>query len=154
MLHLVGQDQSPHKVGEVVSQGVKLEPSLVVAKLAARQPRPLDGVLAFLDPLLRGAALIVEGHHPFRWSAQVGDDEADAGVQFARMPFDLGDHTTFLVPRTGLIAEAGVVAANMVRRATDGTGEQVSDAFLKNRVGLEMDSISVAFGFQELIDVR
>ncbi len=42
----------------------------------------------------------------------------------------------------------------MVRRATDGTGEQMGDAFLKNRIGFETDSVGVAFGFQELIDVR
>ncbi len=42
----------------------------------------------------------------------------------------------------------------MVGWATDGTREQVSDAFLKNRVGLETDGVGVAFGFQELIDVR
>jgi hypothetical protein len=45
-------------------------------------------------------------------------------------------------------------AANMVRRATDGAGEQMGDALLKNRVGFETDGVGVAFGFQELIDVR
>ena len=35
-----------------------------------------------------------------------------------------------------MIAEAGMEAANMVRRATDGTREQMAYAFLKNRVGL------------------
>jgi len=54
MLHLVGQDQSPHKVGEVVSQGVKLEPSLVP-----------DRVVVMTDtaggPLFRGhSALHIE----------------------------------------------------------------------------------------------
>ena len=43
---------------------------------------------------------------------------------------------------------------DMVRRATDGTREQMADAFLKNRVGFETDGVGVAFGFQELIDVR
>ena len=42
----------------------------------------------------------------------------------------------------------------MVWRATDGTGEQMGDAFLKNRVGFETDGVGIAFGFQELIDVR
>jgi len=35
MLHLFGQNQSPHGVGEIVSQGVKLEANLVVGELAA-----------------------------------------------------------------------------------------------------------------------
>jgi hypothetical protein len=40
---------------------MKLQPDGVSAELPAGQPRPLDGVLALLDPLLGGAALIVEG---------------------------------------------------------------------------------------------
>ena len=42
----------------------------------------------------------------------------------------------------------------MVGRAGDGTREQVSDACLKNRVGLETDRVLVTLGFQELIEVR
>ncbi len=52
---------------------MKLEPDGVVAELAARQSDPLDGVLAFLDVLLRFASMIVEGHHPLGWPGQVGD---------------------------------------------------------------------------------
>ena len=55
----------------LVGQGVKLEPDGIVAEPAARQPRPFDRVLAFLDVLLRFAALIVEGDHTFRRAAQV-----------------------------------------------------------------------------------
>jgi hypothetical protein len=89
---------------------VKLEPDFIVAEPAARQPGPFDGVLAFLDPLFRRATLIVEGDDPFGGAAQVGDDEADAGIQFAVMPLDLGDDATFPVPRSGLVAEAGMEA--------------------------------------------
>ena len=60
VLDLLRQRKRPHEVGEIAGQDVKLEPNLVVAELAARQPRPLDRVLAFLDVLLRFAALIVE----------------------------------------------------------------------------------------------
>ena len=63
MLHLFRQRKRPHEVGEVVGQGVKLEPNGIVTELTARQPRPFDRVLAFLDKLLRFASLIVEGHH-------------------------------------------------------------------------------------------
>ena len=80
--------------------------------------------------------------------------KADAGVQFAGMPFDLGNHTTFLVPRTGLIAEVGVVAANMVGRPTNGPGQQVGDAFLENRVDRKADRIQKALGFEVFVNVR
>ncbi len=54
---------------------MKLEPDGVVAELAARQSGPLDGVLAFLDVLLRFAPLIVEPCHPLGGTGQVGDDD-------------------------------------------------------------------------------
>jgi len=61
VLDLLWQSKRPHEVGEIVGQGMKLEPDGVVAELAARQPGPFDRVLAFLDVLLRFAPLIVEG---------------------------------------------------------------------------------------------
>jgi hypothetical protein len=70
------------------------------------------------------------------------------------MPLHLGDHAALPVPPSGMIAEAGVGAANMVGRAANGTREQVRDAILQDRIGLETDGVGVAFGFQELIDVR
>ncbi len=36
----------------------------------ARQPRPLYRILAFLDPLLAGAALVVEGDHSLGRSSE------------------------------------------------------------------------------------
>ncbi len=47
------QGWCPHDVGEIVSLVVKLEPKGIAVELAARQPRPFDGVLALLDVLLR-----------------------------------------------------------------------------------------------------
>ena len=43
---------------------MKLEAHLVVAELAIRQPRRLDGVFAFLDELLRRAPVIVKDDNP------------------------------------------------------------------------------------------
>ena len=92
VLHRLRQGQRPREVAEVVSQGVKLKPDLVVAEFLARQARPPDGILAFLDMLFRCAPLVVKGHHAFGGSGQVGDDEADPGNQFPGMPFNPGDH--------------------------------------------------------------
>jgi hypothetical protein len=84
MLDLLRQCQGPHEVGEVVGERMKLEADRVVVELAARQPRPLDGVLALLDPLFRRAALVLEGHDALGGTPQVGDDEADAGIELSR----------------------------------------------------------------------
>lgn len=90
------QGQGTHEIGQIARQSIKLEPDLVVAEPAARQPGPPVGVLAFLDPLFRRAPLIIEGDDPFGWTAQVGQDEADTKIQVAEMPFDLGTSRRFL----------------------------------------------------------
>ncbi len=48
-----------------------MQPDLVVAEPPARQTRPAEGVLACLDVLLAGAALVVEAHHPVGLNRQV-----------------------------------------------------------------------------------
>src|SRR3954464_14493229 len=62
-LDLIGQGEGAEEVGQVVRQRMKLEPDRVGLHGAARQACPLRGILALSDPLLRCAALIVEGHH-------------------------------------------------------------------------------------------
>ncbi len=79
VLHLLRQRKRPHEVAQIVGQGVKLETNLVVAELPARQPGPLDRVLAFLDVLLRRPPVIIKRHHPLgcsghhSWSSAKAD---------------------------------------------------------------------------------
>ena len=130
---------------------MKLETDPVVAELLARQARPPNRVLALLDVLLGGAALIVECDDPFSGTAQVGDSEADARIQFARMPFDLGNHAGGLCPTCGLIAEARVIPAHFFGRSADGAFEQMGDVFLHHLVGRKPDGVAEALGFEELV---
>ena len=51
----------------------------------AREPRPVDGVLAFLDILLRRAPAIVEPCHPLGGPRQVGGDECEADWREGRL---------------------------------------------------------------------
>ena len=102
---------------------MELEPDLVVAKAVTGQARPVDRVLAFLDPLLGCTPAIVELRHPRSRSRQVGDDEADLGVQLTRMPLDLGHDTAGLAPGRGLVAEAGMKDPDVIRRSPDGAGQ-------------------------------
>ena len=53
----------------------------------AREPSPIHGVLAFFYPPRGCASAVVEATRPFRWIAQVGDDEALSWKQFSIMPF-------------------------------------------------------------------
>ena len=63
-----GQCQRPHEVGEVVGECMKLKADGIGDERAARQSCPLYGVLAFLDSLLAGAALIVESDDALGWA--------------------------------------------------------------------------------------
>src|SRR5450759_163280 len=45
-------------------------------------------------------------------------------------------------------------ANDMIWWAADRSREQVGDAFLENRIGLETDSVFVALGLQEVVDIR
>ena len=61
----------------VVGQGEQLQPGLIVLEPAARQPRPLQGVLALLDPLLGRTPPVVELDRSPRTASQVGHHEPD-----------------------------------------------------------------------------
>src|SRR5437879_1470751 len=82
----------------------------------ARQPRPIDRTLAFLDPLFARAALVVERDDPFGGAAHVGDDEPNAWNKLPRVPLDLGDHPARLGAASRLIAEVGVAPTPLIRR--------------------------------------
>jgi hypothetical protein len=58
---------------------------------------------------------IVEGDDPLDLAVQVRDDEADPRIQFAWMPFDLGDAAALSRQLSGKVAEAGVETTGMVR---------------------------------------
>ena len=109
---------------------MELEPDGVVTELAARQACPLDGVPAFLDPLLDRAVPIVKCDDLLGGSAQVGYNEPGARVQLTRMPLDLGDDAAGLVPGRGLIAEAGMIPAHILGRPADRAFQQMGDAAL------------------------
>ena len=129
---------------------MKLKPDGIGGEGAARQPY---GVLAFPDPLLGCAALIIEADDPFGRARQVGYDEANTRIKLARMPLDLCHHTARHLPALRLIAEVGVKAADLMRRATDRAFERMSDPFLKNLIGRQADRVLVSFGFEELVDL-
>src|SRR3954471_20762593 len=127
--------ERPHEIAEVVGKSVELKAYRVGGEGAARQAGPFDRVLAFLDVLLAGAALVIEGDDALGRARQVSDDETDARVQFARMPFDLGHDVARLIPAPRPIAEAGEEAAYFLRRSPNRTLEQVSDLALQDGIG-------------------
>src|SRR5262249_38544238 len=86
-------------------------------------------------------------------AAHVCHDETDAGIKFARMPLDLGNHLAWLRPASGLIAEIGMEPAHLVRRSSDWAREQIADPVLQDPVRWQPDRILDPLGFQELVDL-
>src|SRR5215469_17372475 len=119
MLDRLREYQLAKEVGQVIRQGEQVQPRRIVLETPARQLRPVHRILTLLDPLLRRTPPVVEADDLLRAPLQVGDDEADAGEQLARVPLHLGDHATGALPRTGLIAEAVVEDLGLARRPAD-----------------------------------
>ena len=115
---------------------MQLTPHPVVAEPFARQARPAESVFAFLDVLLGGAALVGEAHHPVRLHGQVGNDEAHAGEQLARMPLDLGDDAALFFPALGQLMETHVEALDLgLRGAAHRLGQPMRDLLAQHGIG-------------------
>ena len=70
------------------------------------------------------------------------------------MPLDFRHHSARLLPALRLVAEAGIVAAHLMRRSTDRALEQVSNLFLQDPVGWKPDRVAHAFNFEEFVYLR
>src|ERR1700757_2299282 len=77
--------------------------------------------------LLAGAALVVEGNDILGGPRHVRHDEADARIEFARMPFDLGNDAARLGPASRPIAETCIVAPHFIGRPPHRAGQQMGD---------------------------
>ncbi len=77
---------------------MQLQANGVVGELPAGETRPLDGVLAPFNMQLGRAALIVEGDNTRGRPGESGQDEPNSGIEFARMPLDLGDNPVGFAP--------------------------------------------------------
>jgi len=64
MTDFPGQRQPTEEVAQIVGQTEQLQPNLIVNKVMTGQPRPAQGVFAFLDPLFSSAPLIVKPNYP------------------------------------------------------------------------------------------
>ena len=122
----LGDRECPHEIAKVAGQRVELKADGVGGKRTAWQPSPFDRALALFDRLFAGAALVVERDDALGRSRQVGDNEADTRVKLIGVPLDLRHDPPGFLPALRLIAEAGEVAAHLVRRSPDWALEQVS----------------------------
>jgi hypothetical protein len=100
--------------------------------------------------LLRRAAVVVKGDDPLGGSGQVGNNETVTRIKLAWIPLDRGDDAARPLLPLRPIAEAGELAAPLMRRSPDRVFQQVADPTLQDIVGREPDCVTSAFGFEEL----
>ena len=98
-------------------------------------------------------AAVVELADPLGGPRQVGDDEADARIQLALVPLDLGHDPARLGPALRLVAEAGEEHLRLVRRPADGPRQQVPDPLLQHRVGRQADGVADPLRLQQLVEL-
>ena len=99
----VRQSEPSPQVAQVVGQHAELQSHFVGPKAMARKPRPVCGLLAFFNPLLGRAALVLEAHHRPTRQRHVRRDKADAREQLTEMMLDLGHDASRLGPTLRLI---------------------------------------------------
>src|ERR1017187_9594837 len=153
-LDLSRQDQLSKEVPKVVGQDEEMQSDLVVVEFVARQPRPLNRILALLDPLLGGSPLIVKPDDPYCRSDEIRPDEAYPREQLAFVPFDLGDHSTGPVPALRLVGEVGIADQGRIRGTAHRPGQERLDLPLQDIVSRKADRVVVSFCLQELIEFR
>ena len=102
--------------------------------------------------LLACSALVVESNDALGWAAHVGDYKADTRIEFARMPFDLGDDAAGFCPTPGLIGEVRIGAPHFVRRPPNRARQQMADPFLQDAVRWQPYCVFDPLGFEKLIN--
>ena len=60
MAYPLRQRQPTEEIAEIVCQREKMEPYLIVHEVVTGEPRPVQGVFAFFDPLFRRSPTGVE----------------------------------------------------------------------------------------------
>ena len=148
------QDQSAPEVAQVVGQDTQLQAHFVRPETMARQPRPVGGRLAFLDPLLRRAALVVEPYDRTTREDHVSHDEADAGEQLTSVVLHLGDNPSGRGPALRLIPEALVAHQGLAARPSRRTKEEVFDFQLHALVRRHADDIVHVARLERVVDLR
>ena len=127
---------------------------LVRSEPMARQPRPVGGLLACFDPLLRRAALVVEPHDRATREDHVGHDEADAGKQLTPVVLHLSDNPSGPGPALRLIGETLVAYQGLAAWPSRRAKHNVFDVPLQALVRRYADRIIHVALLERLIDRR
>src|ERR1035437_7865035 len=111
-------------------------------------------LLAFLDPLLGCASLIIETHYRPARQAQVRHDKADSGKQLSDVELHLRHYSSCGLPTSRLVEKALVPDHWLVARPAHGPRQQLRNVSLQAIVGWNADRILHAALFQCFVDLR
>src|SRR5713226_3420161 len=114
----------------------------------------MRGLLAFLDPLLGRATLIIEAHYRPAGQAQVRDDKADSREQFPEVELHLRHHPPRRLTTGRLVEKALVPDHWLVARSPHAPRQQFRNVPLQALVGRYADGILHAPLLQCFIDLR
>src|ERR1035438_1148558 len=95
-----------------------------------RKASHLYGLLAFFDPLLSRAPLVIEPHHCPAGCLQVGHDKSDSWEQLPEVELHLRHYTPRRLPARGLVEEALVPDHGFVARSSHGPRQPLRDVGL------------------------
>src|SRR4029077_14320285 len=111
-----------------------------------REPGPMRRPLAFLDPLLGCAPLVVEPHYRPARQAQIRDDEADSREQLPEVELHLRHHPSRRFPTSRLVEKALVPDHALVAWSPHGSRQQLRNVPLQAFVaGMRMAYLTPHF---------
>src|ERR1035437_7145241 len=141
VLDSLRQHQPPPQVHKVVGQHAQPESYLIGPEMMAAQPRHLHRLLAFFDPLLRRASLVVETDHSPTVHPQIGHDESDSGEQLPKVELHLRHHPPRRLPTRRLIEKALVPDHGFMTGPSYRPRQQLVDVPLQIAVGRDADGV-------------
>ena len=93
-------------VGPELIEAKRPRLAVISPEAVTREPRPVRGLLAFLDPLLGGPALVVKSHDGAIGEREIRHDKADAREQLADVVLDFCHDPSGRGPAVRLILDA------------------------------------------------
>jgi hypothetical protein len=111
-------------------------------------------LLAFLDPLLGRAPLVLEPHYRPAGQAQIRDDKADSRKQLPKVELHLRHYSSCCPPTGRLVEEVLVPDHWFVARPSHGTRQQLRNIPLQAIVGWNADRIHHTAFLQGFVDLR
>ena len=108
----------------------------------------MRGLLAFLDPLLGGPALVVKPHDGTIGEREIRDDRADTREQLTYMVLDFRHDPSGRAPALRLIPDIVVPDQRLVARSSRQTKQEVFDRDLQVLVCWHPDRVLDSTGRQ------